>query len=608
MEDPLMAWMWVEQLFVGLVVVVVFVLLVREWLSPDLVAMGAFVVVLMAGVLKKEDAALVFGSGAPLIVACMFVLSAALERTGTIEALGHWFERMAGKSELRILLMLMLLVVPLSAFVNNTPVVVVLLPIVLKICRKQNLVASRFLIPLSYAAIAGGTCTIIGTSTNILAAEIAEEVGRERGVEGLMEPFGMFEVTKLGVVFAGVTILYLMLFGRKLLPDRVTLSTLFESEEGKEFLTQAVIAEGSALVGRNFTETGLAKMRELRLIEVRRDGERVEDSLKKVIFQSGDQLTLKSRASGVMGLNEVEGLMLGPKRELGLEKLKTETAVLMEGIVGPRSRLVGSSLKELNLRQRYGVLVLAVHRRGENLRDRFEDVRLAFGDTLLVEGPPAAMKKLFAERDFVNLSRPTARPFRRSKAPVAIGALALFMILGALNAFPLLALALMGVLLVTMTRTIDLNEAYEAIEWRVIFMIFGMLGLGRALEASGLAQEMSFAAVHAFGDYGKQVVLAVVYLLAAVLTEVISNNAVAALLTPIAIGVASDLGSDPRAFVVAVMFGASASFSTPIGYQTNTFVYGAGGYRFGDFARVGVPLALILWLLASLLIPVFWPL
>jgi len=607
--SPTFASIWEggDQIMVAVLILFVFVAFVREWFTPDIVAMGAFILLLLTGVLGKSDAEAVFGTGAPLVIACMFILSGALERTGTIEVLGNWFERIAGKSEKRILLTMMLLVIPLSAFVNNTPVVVVMMPIVLALCRKLDYRASRFLIPLSYAAIAGGTCSIIGTSTNVLASDIATTYGQDPRFPGLAKPFGMFEITKLGLVFSAITVTYLMFFGRKLLPDRTTLSTLVESQEGREFFTEAIIGESSPLAGKLYTETNLAKRREIRVVEVRRRGQRVERALNKIRFHSGDRLTLKTHASGVMGLNEEEGLQLGVQEELGLEGMRTESVVLMEGIVGPRSTLVGKNLRELSFRQRFGVIILAVHRRGENLRERFESVKLAFGDTLLVEGPVKSMNQLFAQRDFVNLSKPKERPFRRSKAPFALGALAGFMLLGAFTGMPLSILALAAVFVVVATRALDINEAYEAIEWRIIFMIFGMLGLGRAVQETGLAATLATQVVEVFGSrLGPTAVLSCIYFLAAVLTELISNNAVAVLLTPIAIGVAEAFGVDARPFVVAVMFGSSASFSTPIGYQTNTFVYGAGGYRFSDFGKVGIPLAVILWIVASFLIPVFW--
>jgi len=387
----------------------------------------------------------------------------------------------------------------------------------------------------------------------------------------------------------------------------VTLSTLFDSEAGREFLTQLYVNRDSLLVGKRFPETPLAKRRELRVIEVSREGRPVPIPLDELVFEGGDLILIKAHASGVMELNETAGLDLVPEDEFGLEAIRTESAVLMEGIVGPASRLVGSSLKELNFRQRFGVLILAVHRRGVNLRERFEDVKLAFGDTLLLQGPVDRMNELFNEKDFVNLSKPKGRPVRREKAPVAVGALLLFMIGGALFPAYIPILALTAVVVTLIARCIDPDEAYDAVEWRVIFMIFGMLGLGLGLQETGLAEIVAETATRWLRGFGPFGVLAALYLLSAVLTEMISNNAVAALLTPIAIGIGQQMGVDPRPFIVAVMFASSASFVTPIGYQTNTYVYGAGGYRFTDFSRVGVPLAIGLWILASLLIPRLWP-
>ncbi len=587
-----------QQIFTVALVVLVFVVLMKEWISPDLAAMGAFLSLVLIGVLSPPEALNVFGSSAPITVASMFVMSAVLERTGLIEYLAGRFETMAGSSPLRVMLVLLLLVAFLSAFVNNTPVVVIFLPIVLAHCRKFDLKASRFLIPLSYAAIVGGTCTIIGTSTNLIASGIAADAG--------MEPFGMFEVSKLGILFVVAAILYIILGGWRLIPDRVTLSTLFDGEASQEFLTQVYVNQNSPLIGKRFPDTPLAKQRSLRVIEVVRDARPLPVPLNELIFKSGDQLLLKTRASGVVELAETTGVDLLPEGELGLDHVRTDSAVLMEGIVGPESRLAGNSLKELNFRQRFGVVILAVHRRGVNLRDRFENVKLAFGDTLLVEGPVDRMNELFNEKDFVNLSKPKGRPIRRTKAPIAIGALLTFMIGGAIFPAYIPILALSAAIITLITRCIDPEEAYQAVEWKVIFMIFGMLGLGMGLEKAGIARIMAEQAADWFHDLGPHAVLAALYLLSAVLTELISNNAVAALLTPIAIGIAAELGVDPRPFVVAVMFASSASFVTPIGYQTNTYVYGAGGYKFADFSRIGLPLAIALWLMASYLIPILW--
>jgi len=587
-----------DQIFVALLLLVVFAAFVKEWLRPDLVAMGALALCLLTGVLSEDSLANVFGRSAPIIVACMFILSAALERTGVIEAMGHGFERIAGSQEHRILLVLMLMVAPLSALINNTPVVVVFMPILLQLCRRLDLTASRYLIPLSFLSIAGGTCTLIGTSTNLLASDIAQQGG--------LDPIGMFEPARLGIIFVGITSLYLLTVGRKLLPDRVTLSTLFDSSETREFLTQGTVSAESRLIGKPIPETPLGRKRKIRIVEVQRSGHRVDTPLNELTVEEGDLVLFKGRITDVMELSEEErGL------DLGLERVKTESAVLMEGIIGPESSLVGRSLRDLNFRQRFGVMVVAVHRRGVNLRERFERVSLAFGDTLLVQGPPHQMQELFSQRDFINLSEPKQRSLRRKKAPFAVAGILLFMLFGAFAEplqVPLIALALAAVFLVLATRSIDAQEAYQAIEWKVILLIFGMLGLGEAIRETGLAATIADAVTVVFGQAEGWVMISVIYLLSAILTEMISNNAVATLLTPLALTVGIEMGVDPRPLVFAVMFGSSASFSTPIGYQTNTYVYGAGGYRFADFPRTGLPLALLLWVTASFLIPILWPL
>ncbi len=589
--------------------VIVFSAFVKEWVSAELVAMGAMLACVIGGVLSMDSdadnyALKVFSHPAPITVACMFILSAALERTGVIDRLGAWFEKLVGGSPVKMLAALILIVAVLSGFVNNTPVVVVFMPIVLAICRKQDFTASKYLIPLSYAAIAGGTMTIIGTSTNLIASGIATEKG--------LEPFSMFEILPLGLVFVGVTFVYLMTVGQKLLPDRVTLATLIDSSETREFITHAYVRKDSPLLGKTFAESELSKLRKVRVLEVLRDSRRVREPLPEVKFEEGDEIVFKGVLSGVMDVSSAEGIDVRGNEMLGLEGMRTESAVLMEGILGPDSSLAGKSLKELNFRQRFGVLILAVHRRGRNLKERFEDEKLEFGDTLLVQGPGAKMRELFEEKDFINLSEPKATRNRSKKAPIAIGALVIFMLVGALSGplgmpVPVVLTALICALGVMVSGCLDPHEAYKAIEWKVVFMIFGMLGVGMAMEHSELARLAANKMVSFLGQDNPQVLLCAVYLLAAVMTEIISNNAVAALLTPLSIAVAMSMGVDPRPFVIAIMFGSSASFSTPIGYQTNTFVYGAGGYKFGDFFKAGFPLAVIMWLIASFLIPILWP-
>jgi len=618
-----------QQIALGVLVLLVFTSFVKEWVSPEVVALGALVTCVLIGVLPiavptpspdlqgqeladalrrfNADALRVFAHPAPITVACMFVLSAALERTGVIEILGNWFERTAGTSPTRMLVVMILIVAGLSGFMNNTPVVVVFMPIVLGICRRKDWRASKYLIPLSYAAIVGGTITIIGTSTNLVASGIAASYDANLA-------FGMFDVTPLGIVFVAITFVYLLTIGKKLLPDRVTLASLIDSKDSREFITRAFVSNDSPLIGQNFTESSLRNMKKARVIDVVRNGNRVLTGLDKVVFEEGDQIVIKGRLGDLMGLSDQDGISRESPDQLGLEDVRTESAVMMEGIIGPDSSLAGKSLKDLNFRQRFGVIIVAVHRRGKNLQERFEDVKLAFGDTILVQGPARRMQQLFELKDFINLSEPKEIAVRTRKAPFAIAAILAFMVLGLLSGIsvlppiPIVLIALGAAVFVLVTRCIDPSEAYQSIEWKVLFLIIGMLGLGQALQFSGVAELLAAKVVESTRGMDPRILIALFYLLAAVLTEMVSNNAVAALLTPLGIIVGIQLGVDPKPFIAAVMFGSSASFATPIGYQTNTFVYGAGGYKFGDFFKAGFPLAIILWIVASILIPVIWPL
>jgi di/tricarboxylate transporter len=293
--------------------------------------------------------------------------------------------------------------------------------------------------------------------------------------------------------------------------------------------------------------------------------------------------------------------------ELGVAITGEREAVLMEGIIGSRSTFLRKTLRDLNFRKRYGVHILAVHRQGENLREHFEDVELAFGDTLLVQGPAEGIHRLMQERDFLSLTEPTQRAFRRHKAPIAIMAIGSVIVLGAFHVLPIAALALIAAIFVVLTRCLDIEEARGAVEWRILYMILGMLALGTAMETTGAAHLIASGVTGAVGRFGPAVTLSVTYLVATLLTELISNNAVAVLLTPIAFEIAAAMGVDARPFAVAVMFGCAASFATPIGHQTNTYVFGAGGYRFADFPKIGAPLNILLWTVASILIPIFWP-
>jgi di/tricarboxylate transporter len=608
-----------EQIFVCALVLVTVGMFVWEKFPPDVVAMGALFLllvvpfdghpILLPSGKDNQLASLggIFGNSAILTVSFMFIVGAAVERTGLVEAFGHRFERIAGGGGRRTLLALGVLAITASAFLNNTTVVVVFMPMVLGLCRRQRLMPSRYLMPLSYFGIAGGLCTMIGTSTNLVANGIVQQ----KGLPG----FSMFDITPLGLVMAAGVLGFLLLFGGRLLPDRPSLAVLIDSAGSNDFLLAAIVGSDSPLVNRRLADTPLAGMRGMRLIEVRRSGNRVETPINELLFQAGDRVILKCHVAGIKGTSDVQATERVMKEDLGLSFVHTEKAMLMEGMIGPHSSLVGHSLVELNFRQQHGVLIVALHREGENQRDAFQHLKLEVGDTLLLEGSRERLTELFASGDFINLSEaePDGKPpasstdYRADRSWIALLALVLVVVLGAFESIPFEWVALGAALLVVAGGCLKRDEVYHAIDWRIIVMIIGTLGLGAAMDKSGAARTIVQGLVSVVGNWDKPFIVSAVLLLTIILTELLSNNAVAALLTPLAIQLGGDLGCDPTPFIVAVMVGASIGFAIPTGYQTHLLVYSAGGYKFSDFFRIGLLMDLLCWVIGSLAIPLIWP-
>ncbi|MBI4661489.1 MAG: SLC13 family permease [Verrucomicrobia bacterium] len=591
-----MTW---ETVFVFLLIGATFGFMVREKLTPDLVSMLALGVLLVAGILTPAEAFKVFSNDAVIAVACMFILSAALEQTGAIESVGRRLNRWVGPSDWSVLLVLLPIVAFLSAFINNTPVVVVFMPIMMSLAASRNLKPSRLLIPLSFVSILGGTCTLIGTSTNILVSSTAAQLGQP--------PLTMFELSQIGVPLAVVGLLYLLTVGRRLLPNRETLASLLSTTDSRQYLTEVVVVAQSPLIGKRLSDTPLKNLPNARVLEVIRGGETVAAPLSGLVLERGDRLRLTSVLSSVMEINALEGLEILPKATLGLEFVGAQKAVVVECVIGPRSDLIGHSIRETEFRRRYGAIVLAVHRQGTNLQEAFADVQLEYGDTLLIEGTEGSLRRLRESGDFLFLMDVPHTLPRRSKQGWALMVVGLVVALAALNVSSIATLAFLGAVAVVLLGCLDLEKAYDAVEWNVIFLIFGMLALGLALEKTKGTEIIANGILRGLGIWGPTVVLSAIVFLASLLTSFLSNNAVAVLLTPIAIQMGSALHLDPRPFLIAVIIGSSACFATPIGYQTNTLVYGAGGYLFRDFLKIGLPLNVVVWLLTTFLIPVFWP-
>ncbi|MCS1406916.1 MAG: putative transporter [Verrucomicrobia subdivision 3 bacterium] len=593
--------MTIEIALVFVLLLATFVAMATEQLSPDMVALLALGILLGTEILTPAEAFRVFSNEAAIAVGCMFILSAALERTGALDQLGATVDKLVGKSDWSILIVLLPLVAFTSAFVNNTPVVLIFLPIVTSIATKRGIKPSKLLIPLSFASILGGCCTLIGTSTNLLVSSTAASLGQA----GLR----MFDLAPVGLVIAFIGMAYLLTVGRHLLAGRDTLAAILKSTDSKKYRTEFVILEDSPLAGKPLIETPLKYLPNGRILDVIRRHESLPLSLDEITLQAGDRIRLSIVLSSVIEIKNLKGIeILQQPDDIGLALVETEKAVVVEGIISPQSRLERNTIRHLDLRRRYGIRVLALHRRGVNLKKKFEDTPLRFGDTLLIEGTESSIKRLQDSRNILVLSAEPHRAPRRSKQKYAAAAMGSIVLLATVTSIPISMLALIAAIFVVMTGCLENDEAYQAIDWRIMFMIFGMLSLGLALEKTGGVTLIVNALLDVRGSFGPPVMLSAVIFVCSFLTTFLSNNAVAVMITPIVVQIATSLQVDTKPFLIGVAIGCSACFATPIGYQTNTLVYGAGGYKFSDFVKVGIPLNLLVWIVASAFIPLLYPL
>ena len=570
-----------------------FALFLRERIPPEVVAMGGAAVMLILGLVPYETAVKSLSNSAPWTIAFMFLIMAALLRTGALESMTRLAESHAAARPKLTIGLMFLLVMLASAVMNNTPVVAVMIPVFIQVANRMKLAPSRLLQPLSYFTILGGMISLIGTSTNILVDGIVQKAG--------MPAFGIFEIAPVGLAICLTGSLFMFAFAKHLVPERHSMSAMLGARPKMKYFTEVAIPEESGLVGKAVLEVDIFRRDGVRVIDVLRGDASLRRDLAAASLEAGDRVVLRTEMTELLGMQQNRDLRMVDK----LSSVATET---VEVLITPGCRMIGRSLGELRLRRRYGVYVVAAHRRNQNIGRQLDDLVVVVGDTLLLEGGAEDIARLASDMDLVDVNKPTVRAFRRSHMPLAIGALVAVVGLSALDVAPIMLLAMLAVAALLMFRSIDADEAFSHVDGRLLAMIFSMLVVGEGLDESGAVKMIVDAVAPWLGTLPPLAALFAVYFLGLIMTEFLSNNAVAVIYTPIAIQLAMALGLDPRPFAVAVMFSASVAFATPIGYQTHMMVYGPGGYRFSDFLRLGIPLDIVTGITACLVIPLIWPL
>ncbi len=588
-----------DEILLVVILIGAVVLLATERLRADVVAMVVLCALVLLRILEPRQALSGFSNPATITVACMFILSAGLQASGVIHALADRLLKGSSASPTTVMLMTGVAIAPFSAFINNTAAVAIFLPLVLRASHSRSISPSYLMMPLSFFAMLGGTCTLIGTSTNIIVSSAAAEHGQPG--------FGMFEFSKLGLIVLLICGAYLMLIGRHILPERIKAETLTEGFHLNSYLSEVEVLDGSPLIGQTVVEARIGDAYNLEVLGHVRDKQMRNVMAGHGALLAGDILLVKAQAETLVGLGERAGLAVRPSRRHSDSDLRPGDTVLLEAVITNNSELEGRSLKAVDFRNNFGATALAIRRGGEDLLEKIGHVRLRLGDELLIQAPRQNLEKLRNQRAFLILQELDLPTLDVRKAVLSGSIIAGVVAVAAFGIYPIVSAAIAGAVLMVVTGCLNVRRVYREVDWVVIVLLGGLIPLGIALETTGAAADVADLILRLGGQMGPHVALGLFVLLTAVLTGAMSNNATAALLAPLAIQIAVVLDVDPRPFLVGLTFAASAAFYTPIGYQTNLLVYGPGGYKFADYFRVGAPLTVLYVVLVTWLIPMFFP-
>ena len=580
------------------IILMMTIVLLKEWFETELTILSALFLLLIGNVVTVNEAFAGFSNEGMLTIAFLFIVAAGLNNSGLMSSLqGYLFGRKNQTALSRKLARIVFPVSGISAFINNTPVVALLIPALKSWTERMDLSPSKFFIPLSYAAMLGGMCTLIGTSTNLIIYGLMEQSG--------MQGMGMFEITKIGLPVAIGGLLFLIFIGPKLLPDHKVASMRALQENTREFVVALKVTSRYKDIGKTIEKAGLRHLKGLFLFQIERDGKIIAPARPDERIQLGDRLFFTGLPKTILELQKTPGLQVIHDAKLDLKKYDSSQIRPYEVVISDSSPLVGRNVRESKFREKYDAVIIAIHRNGERIQKKIGDIVLRSGDTLLILANKDFIKKWYYSRDFLLISQSDRVPSKPLKNQIiAVGTLVLMVVLFVLRLMPIIVAAGIAVMILLLTKTVTLEEARESVDFRVLIIIASAFGIAAGIKNSGVAQGLAHYIIQWGSVFGTVGIITGIFLITSGYANIITNNATAALVFPVVLAVTTQLHVDPRPFILTLAIAASSSFATPISYQTNVMVYGPGGYRFKDFLRIGLPMTVVVTVIA--IVMVYW--